>query len=108
MMGGGAEGAWRLDAMSGERSLSSRMTASSSDDGIPSSLEDAVMRELSERSPDMASSRQAPSAPPPIIEPSALRKRSSNPPADHSAREPSEDRVALPSLPHDAMVPATT
>jgi hypothetical protein len=76
-------------------------------EGIPSSLEDAVMREISERSPEVASGHFSASDAPPIIEPSALRKRSSNPPADRDAREPSEDRVQLPSLPPDAMVPAT-
>jgi DNA-binding response OmpR family regulator len=45
---------------------------------VPSSLEDAVMRQISDRSP------QPPlvsSARPPIVEPSALRRRSSSPPS---------------------------
>ena len=60
----------------------------------PSSLADAVMRELSDHSPEI---RERSSNPPPIVEPSELRMRSSSPPAD-------PDRE-LPSLPPDAIVP---
>jgi CheY-like chemotaxis protein len=60
----------------------------------PSSLADAVMRELSDHSPEI---RERSSTPPPIVEPSELRMRSSSPPAD-------PDRE-LPSLPPDAIVP---
>jgi CheY-like chemotaxis protein len=64
----------------------------------PSSLEDAVMRELSDRSPAPGTTR-AGSDPPPIIEPSALKRRSSNPPED------GETEGVLPSIPPDAVVP---
>jgi hypothetical protein len=60
------------------------------------------MREISDRSPFPGSAQ--PSAPelPPIVEPSELRPRSSNPPA-----EPTADVTALPSIPPDAIVPDT-
>ena len=44
---------------------------------------------------------------PPLIEPSALRPRSSNPPAHEIVAEP-EDRAVLPSIPPDAIVPAAS
>ncbi len=69
-------------------------------DAIPSSLEDAVMRELSDRSPVQPSVRSPGSDPPPIVEPSALRPRSSNPP---SGDDPPES--LQPSIPPDAIVP---
>jgi DNA-binding response OmpR family regulator len=72
---------------------------------VPSSLEDAVMRELSDRSPDPGGVRTSTSNPPPIIEPSALRKRSSNPPENLEELE-LVDEPPLPSLPPDAIVPA--
>jgi hypothetical protein len=64
----------------------------------PSSLEDAVMRELSDRSPVPGASRPG-SDPPPIIEPHSLKRRSSNPPVD------GETEGTLPSIPPDAVVP---
>jgi CheY-like chemotaxis protein len=70
--------------------------------GSPSSLEDAVMRELSDRSPAPGTTRTPGSDPPPIIEPSALKRRSSNPPTDDPA---SSD--PLPSIPPDAVVPGS-
>jgi hypothetical protein len=66
----------------------------------PSSLEDAVMRELSDRSPAPGAARATGSDPPPIIEPSELKRRSSNPPADDDS-----DESMLPSIPPDAIVP---
>jgi hypothetical protein len=77
------------------------------DTGAPSSLEDAVMREISDRSPVPGVAH--PSSPnlPPLIEPSALRPRSSNPPANELPRE-AEDRTALPSIPPDAIVPGAS
>ena len=79
--------------------------SSEDDEGPPSSLEDAVMREISDRSPVPGVAH--PSSPnlPPLIEPSALRPRSSNPPANEAAAEP-DDRAVLPSFPPDAIVPA--
>jgi len=68
------------------------------EDLIPTSLADAVMRELSERAPEL---RARSSNPPPIVEPSELRPRSSNPPAAHAAR------TSKPSIPPDAIVPAS-
>jgi DNA-binding response OmpR family regulator len=70
-------------------------------EAAPSSLEDAVMREISDRSPFPGTAQ--PSAPelPPIVEPSELRPRSSNPPAEI---DPSVERP-LPSIPPDAIVP---
>jgi CheY-like chemotaxis protein len=65
----------------------------------PSSLEDAVMRAMSDRSP---SSPAPPSSErPPIIEPSELRPRSSNPPA-------AAPTGSLSSFPPAAMVPGTS
>jgi DNA-binding response OmpR family regulator len=77
------------------------------EEAVPSSLEDAVMRELSDRSPDPGSARVPTSNPPPIIEPSELRPRSSNPPAQPQTDATSEDRLLLPSIPPDAVVPET-
>jgi CheY-like chemotaxis protein len=72
-------------------------------DAAPSSLEDAVMREISDRSPFPGDAQ--PSAPelPPIVEPSELRPRSSNPPGEI---DPVVER-SLPSIPPDAIVPDT-
>ena len=76
------------------------------DEGPPSSLEDAVMRELSDRSLEPRSSRSPTSDPPPIIEPSELRRRSSNPPESGVAIEGLDEGPLIPSLPPDAVVPA--
>jgi CheY-like chemotaxis protein len=76
--------------------------------GVPSSLEDAVMREISDRSPDPGAARMPASNPPPIVEPSALRKRSSNPPAVDDSWDLVDEPAPLASLPPDAMVPETT
>jgi hypothetical protein len=75
------------------------------DDGVPSSLEDAVMREISDRSPDPGGARVPASNPPPIVEPSALRKRSSNPPAVDDSWDLVEEQAPLASIPPDAVVP---
>jgi hypothetical protein len=75
------------------------------DDGVPSSLEDAVMREISDRSPDPGGAHVPTSNPPPIVEPSALRKRSSNPPAVDDDWDTVEE-PPLASIPPDAVVPA--
>jgi DNA-binding response OmpR family regulator len=75
-------------------------------EAVPSSLEDAVMRELSDRSPAPGAAHVPTSNPPPIVEPSELRPRSSNPPAHGAAESPSEERLLLPSIPPDAVVPA--
>ena len=47
----------------------------------PSSLADAVMREISDRSPEPGASRPVSSTPPPLVEPSNLKPRS-NPPEE--------------------------
>jgi CheY-like chemotaxis protein len=72
-------------------------------DAPPSSLEDAVMRELSGRSLQPRSSRASVPDPPPIVEPSQLRARSSNPPTATGDSDP-----LLPSIPPDAIVPAAS
>jgi hypothetical protein len=74
---------------------------SDEDADAPSSLEDAVMREISERSPEpgLVHSGNALRS---IVEASELRPRSSDPPANHD--EAAEVR-ALPSVPPDAIVP---
>ncbi len=90
--------------------------ADGGDDGRgPSSLEDALIRELSDHSTQPEVTRSPSSDPPPIVEPSELRKRSSNPPALQAAtaslfspiEEAADDRPRLPSIPSDAMVPAS-
>jgi len=76
----------------------------STEEATPSSLEDAVMREISERS-DRPQPRVT-SDPPPIVSPLELRPRSSNPPAIAGVPEEAmRDDVPLPSLPPDAVVP---
>jgi hypothetical protein len=62
------------------------------------------MREISDRSPDPGKAHVPASNPPPIVEPSALRKRSSNPPAVDDDWD-TVDEPPLASLPPDAMVP---
>ena len=74
------------------------------DDGPPSSLEDAVMREISDRSPDPGAVLGGMDLPP-IVEPSELRPRSSNPPANREAPSEPADELPLPSIPPDAIVP---
>jgi DNA-binding response OmpR family regulator len=73
------------------------------EDGPPSSLEDAVMREISDRSPFPGSAQSSAPDLPPIVEPSELRPRSSNPPAE---LDPFADKP-LPSIPPDAIVPGS-
>jgi CheY-like chemotaxis protein/HPt (histidine-containing phosphotransfer) domain-containing protein len=71
----------------------------------PSSLEDAVIQKLSESSPAPGTHTSSP-LPPPIIEPSALRPRSSNPPETKSTEERTEVetiyelQLATPTIPH--------
>lgn len=68
-----------------------------------------MIREISDRSPEPGVAHVPTSKPPPIVEPSQLRKRSSsNPPAEDDEGPPqlSDERTAWPSLPPDAMVPA--
>jgi hypothetical protein len=66
------------------------------------------MRELSDRSPAPGAARGPGSEAPPIIEPSQLRPRSSNPPANEvESGDLSAESGTLPSFPPDAIVPAT-
>ena len=69
----------------------------------PSSLEDAVMRQLGDASPAPGKAHLSSPLPPPIVEPSALRPRSSNPPAgpqDSTDVEAIyEAQLATPSVP---------
>ncbi len=81
--------------------------AAEDDADAPSSLEDAVMREISERSPYPGPARASAPELPPIVEPSELRPRSSNPPADPGAAAADDDPRLLPSIPPDAIVPET-
>ncbi|HEY1959844.1 MAG TPA: response regulator [Polyangiaceae bacterium] len=70
----------------------------------PSSLEDAVMQKLGETSPVPLGTHTSSPLPPPIVEPSALRPRSSNPPAEPRAEKTEvetlyEAQLATPSVP---------
>ncbi|HTB72517.1 MAG TPA: response regulator [Polyangiaceae bacterium] len=86
----------------------SRVIDDDNDSDAPSSLEDAVMREISERYPEPSPVLGGLDLPP-IVEPSALRPRSSNPPAnEETSREPVDEQALLPSIPPDAIVPAAT
>ncbi|MDP9035910.1 MAG: hypothetical protein M3O50_14005, partial [Myxococcota bacterium] len=87
------------------------------DDGrSPSSLEDALIRELSEHWTDREGARPPAPDRPPIIDPSELRKRSSNPPPlqaapaveREAAYDGAEDGRRLHSIPSDAVVPASS
>jgi DNA-binding response OmpR family regulator len=77
------------------------------DDGPPSSLEDAVMREISDRSPEPGAVLGGMDLPP-IVEPSELRPRSSNPPANREEPTEPADELPLPSIPPDAIVPGAS
>ena len=78
------------------------------DSDAPSSLEDAVMREISERSPEPGAVHGGLDRPP-IVEPSELRPRSSNPPANRDdTKELLDEQAVLPSIPPDAIVPGAT
>ena len=86
----------------------SRVIDDDNDSDAPSSLEDAVMREISERSP-APGSVQGGLDRPPIIDTSVLRARSSNPPATRGElRDVVDEQVLLPSIPPDAVVPAAS
>jgi len=74
-------------------------------DPIPSSLEDAVMREISDRSPSPGPAHSSAPELPPIIEPSELRPRSSNPPSFGDGDDGRDEDAILPSIPPDAIVP---
>jgi DNA-binding response OmpR family regulator len=79
-------------------------------EGVPSSLEDAVMREISDRSPAPRPTQKKSGADPrPIIEPSKLRQRnrSSNPPGE-GEDEWDDDVIELPSFPPDEIVPGAS
>ncbi len=58
----------------------------------PSSLADAVMREISHRSPEPGASRPVSSTPPPLVEPANLKPRS-NPPDEMAGGEVVPDEV---------------
>ncbi len=68
----------------------------------PTSLEDAVIQKLSENSPAPGGHTSSP-LPPPIIEPSELRPRSSNPPANPADKTEVEalyePKMATPPMP---------
>src|SRR5262249_29644867 len=70
----------------------------------PSSLADAVMREISARSPDPANARTISNNPPPLVEPSVLRPRvSSNPPADEIVPTDEDDRTDVDDTEYEAL-----
>jgi hypothetical protein len=96
----------RLDAPTASEAPPTSGPVIEEGEAVPSSLEDAVMRELSDRSPEPGAAHVPTSNPPPIIEPSELRPRSSNPPAQNPEDASSEERLLLPSIPPDAVVPA--
>ena len=77
-------------------------------DHPPSSLEDAVMRELSGRSLQPRSKHASVPDPPPIVEPSQLRARESSPPIVIGDFATGDDALPLPSIPPDAIVPAAS
>jgi DNA-binding response OmpR family regulator len=92
----------QFDESSPAARVESAAAPSAEDDGAPSSLEDAVIREISDRSPHPGGTRPTPQLPP-IVEPSELRPRSSNPPGEDETLE----GPPLPSIPPDAIVPDT-
>jgi CheY-like chemotaxis protein len=74
-------------------------------DMMPASLADAVIREVSERAPEL---RATSSVPPPIVEPSELRPRSSPPSVPTRAAAPvarDDDAMPMTPIPPDAVVP---
>jgi DNA-binding response OmpR family regulator len=93
-----------------EHTAAERTTRASAEpsDKVPASLEDAVMREISDRSTEAETPRELASDPPPIVEPSELRPRSSNPPTNETTAHPGDDPRMLPSTPPDAVVPETS
>jgi hypothetical protein len=66
------------------------------------------MREISDRSANRTPLRAPAASQPSIIEPSELRPRSSNPPANESDGGDSPDERTWPSIPPDAIVPGAT
>jgi len=86
---------------------------SSQTPGVGGSLEDAVMQKLGENSPAPMGARISSPIPPPIIEPSVLRPRSSNPPKDDPSALDRTDiegadvsKLATPTVPHLAPPPS--
>ena len=88
------------------RILAEERRRASSAPAQPSSLEDAVMQKLGETSPAPGGTKGSSSDPPPIVEPSELRPRSSNPPATDKTDEKTEietiheAQLATPTVPH--------
>jgi CheY-like chemotaxis protein len=91
------------------RILAEERRANEEPEQPPSSLEDAVMQKLGETSPAPAGARRTSSPlPPPIVEPSALRPRSSsNPPATNEAAAPVQERTEVDAV-YEAHVPTPT
>jgi hypothetical protein len=85
---------------------------SSQTPGVGGSLEDAVMQKLGENSPAPVGARTSSPIPPPMIEPSALKRRSSNPPNDEAPLDKTDiegadvSKLATPTVPHLAPPPA--
>jgi DNA-binding response OmpR family regulator len=80
--------------------------------GVGGSLEDAVMQKLGENSPAPMGARISSPIPPPMIEPSVLKRRSSNPPNDEAPQDRTDiegadvSKLATPTVPHLAPPPA--
>jgi hypothetical protein len=80
--------------------------------GVGGSLEDAVMQKLGENSPAPMGTRTSSPIPPPMIEPSVLKRRSSNPPNDEAPLDQTDiegadvSKLATPTVPHLAPPPA--
>ncbi|HEX4512828.1 MAG TPA: response regulator [Polyangiaceae bacterium] len=85
---------------------------SSQTPGVGGSLEDAVMQKLGENSPAPAGAHTSSPIPPPMIEPSVLKRRSSNPPNDEAPLDKTDiegadvSKLATPTVPHLAPPPA--
>ncbi len=85
---------------------------SSQTPGVGGSLEDAVMQKLGENSPAPVGARTSSPIPPPMIEPSVLKRRSSNPPNDEAPLDKTDiegadvSKLATPTVPHLAPPPA--
>jgi DNA-binding response OmpR family regulator len=106
------------EAAPGGLSSSEPPTTSAEGEETPSSLEDAVMHEISDRAGGLRTSRESAADLRSIVSAIELRRRLSNPPdgeaqpaAESAAERPPESEPGprmSPSIPPDAVVPAAT